>query len=84
MYWGFVCQWQSKRAIQSVNRREIGAVERAVKPLKSGFSIYYEISLHKSNGVCSVFNGKPLIFSFVTNGLSRGYKQACKRCPFAL
>ena len=44
----------------------------------------YEIPLQIIRHYCSQINSLSLKTAFVTFGLSVSYKQACKRCPFAL
>ena len=44
----------------------------------------YEIPLQITHHYCSQINSLSLKIAFVTFGLSVSYKQACKRCPFAL
>ena len=44
----------------------------------------FEILLQITHHYCSQINSLSLKIAFVTFGLSVSYKQACKRCPFAL
>ena len=44
----------------------------------------YEIPLQIIRHYCSQINSLSLKIVFVTSAVSIGYKQACKRCPFAL
>ena len=44
----------------------------------------FEIPLQIIRHYCSQINSLSLKTAFVTFGLSVSYKQACKRCPFAL
>ena len=44
----------------------------------------FEILLQTVRCYCSQINSLSLKIAFVTFGLSVSYKQACKRCPFAL
>ena len=44
----------------------------------------FEIPLQIIRHYCSQINSLSLKIVFVTSAVSIGYKQACKRCPFAL
>ena len=44
----------------------------------------FEILLQTVRCSCSQINSLSLKIAFVTSAVSIGYKQACKRCPFAL
>ena len=44
----------------------------------------FEIPLQIIHHYCSQINSLSLKIAFVTSAVSIGYKQACKRCPFAL
>jgi len=44
----------------------------------------FEIPLQIIHHYCSQINSLSLKIVFVTSAVSIGYKQACKRCPFAL
>ena len=44
----------------------------------------FEIPLQIIRHYCSQINSLSLKTGFVTSAVSIGYKQACKRCPFAL
>jgi len=44
----------------------------------------YEIPLQITHHYCSQISSLSLKTAFVTSAVSIGYKQACKRCPFAL
>ena len=45
---------------------------------------FFEILLQTVRCYCSQINSLSLKIVFVTSAVSIGYKQACKRCPFAL
>ena len=66
---------------ERVGERLFGVVSQA----SSGICFrLFEISLQIIRHYCSQINSLSLKIAFVTSAVSIGYKQACKRCPFAL